>query len=382
MRKLPSSVYLSPEELMGKRERLRWWRLRGSLGGVVLRVGFDPKRPDPLLAGAVEAAQELGLEVCLLLGTWWGEGVTPPRPLARAAEMPEYGPAWAHESRWTMGFPDAVYVAEGLAELVKRHRPLAVCLTHARFPHVADFGALFGMGEGLVDAELRSALGELSARVSEASPAELERWSDGGGLSGFLGGATGSVVFERWFGRRCALIESAYAALKEACRDASDGQTMFGANAMGPLFSLYSGQDYARLSEVCDFLQPLLGYMRWHVWQPIGSWARFLAERRAGLDFADAVRIAARLFQVPDELCPKSPAFYEESDEGEGRSIDEIALVQYRLARKRLSEKCQCMPVYRGDGGWPMKTLRRAIARTRRDGLAFALQGTVGLERE
>lgn len=275
----------------------------------VIRTGFDPARPNDDLHGAVELAQRLGARVVLLVGTWWGTGIRPGRAgLFPATPLVRSSPDRSHESQWKTFPPGGEYdeaISETIEHLCARYQPAGVCLTHARFKHAADLAGLFEvaggafaaqMAENGVSAEaLNEAVRKAANGLARIDAGELNALARNHDTAEFLDALSDGDLFRRWFDFRCRLVTQSVQAIFDAAR-LSRVDTLFGCNAVGPRFSRLSGQDYEALGRVCDFVQPLLCYMRWHVLQPIFAWADFLRSRCKAIDSHQAQAAAASLF--------------------------------------------------------------------------------------
>ncbi len=321
----------------------------------VIRTGFDPRKPAPYLDEAVATVTRLGVRFEFLVGTWWGDGMsTLSQPMEPAVHLLNDDPQRAHEVQWRMMAPGNEHdghVRSAIAALSDRYRPSGICLTHARYKHAADLNGLFATADGpfstamaeagFTPSRLTAMLGKLGPRLQGISPTTAA----GTTLIEFLDAITGSDDFSRWFNFRCRQVTTAISDIFAPCRQRHP-DIKLGTNAMGPLFSRLCGQDYRQLATVCDFIQPLLGYMRWHVLQPIYAWAAWLREKSGTLDVQGALILSARLFGYDADELKLDWNHRIQDSEGDESAI--IAMVRRQLgALTHLSPAMVC-PVLRG----------------------------------
>ena len=341
-------------------------RTRGEEGGVgvsAIRPGCDRGKPAPDLDEAVSAITRLGVRFEFLVGTWWGAGMSAlGQTMEPAASLLNYDPQLAHEAQWKMVAPGGDHdeqVRSAIASLCDRYRPSGICLTHARYKHAADLNGLFTTADGPFDAamaengftpsRLAAMLGKLGQRLQGISPATAA----GTTLIGFLDAITDSDDFSRWFDFRCRQVTAAVGGIFSPSRQRHP-ETKFGTNAMGPLFSRLCGQDYRQLAIVCDFIQPLLGYMRWHVLQPIYAWAALLHERSSTLDPRAALILSARLFGFDSAELELDWKHRHQSTEGAESAV--IAMVRRQLGAMPDLSSARVCPVLRGQDLAPQTT--------------------------
>ncbi|HET8985840.1 MAG TPA: hypothetical protein VFN03_08790, partial [Trueperaceae bacterium] len=134
--------------------------------------------------------------------------------------------------------------------------------------------------------------------------------------------------------------------------------TSFGTNASGPGSAFECGQDYTALVGQCDFVQPLLGYIDWHVMQPINAWQDFLTARVHGLATRDAAAISATLFGLGDgSLSSYSSVLAPGHEEGTPEGIQQVVLRQLDLLEAKGLPLTALLPVLRGRD-WPTDVTR------------------------
>ncbi len=295
-----------------------------------------------------------------LVGTWWGEGLEDdPLTMRNRSPVFKYNSNEAHESQWSMLTPSPEThkpIVERILEFTRRYEPFGICLTHARFKHAADINSLFDMGRdgfsdamdkaGLTPARIRLELVNVIKTLEGLTLSKLATHAEGKTLIEFLDALSGSDLFSRWFDFRCDWIEESVDGIFAQIRSAR-GNLFLGANAIGPLFSRLSGQNYSRLAGTCGFIQPLFGYMRWHVLQPIYMWAKFFARQCPSIQSAEALCLSAKLFGYTVDELSMNWKDRNQSDEG-----DEAAII--RMVKKQLSalpvDSGHYMPVLRGHG--------------------------------
>lgn len=357
----------------------------------LLRTGFNPERTAADLERAVAVADRLGVVVWLLAGTWWGHGIAAGaetmaltgewQSLARRNLLGDYP---AHEQQWPMWVPggraDAT-VGANLEQLGARWRPLAICLTHARFRHPAAIGALFESGPGWPAPPPAADWERVVAGLDGITAARFAELSARHDLIGALdhlarrgagpGGA--AAPFGAWFAQRATRLQAAVMQLLASARRAGGGRLIVGCNAIGPHAAALSGQHYGDLARQADFVQPLLGYMNWHVFQCGAAWARLVRRCSGRLSEADALAGVWRLFGLDPRHLPRSEA--EMEGEGAAATIERVvgALLDEVLSA---CPPQRVMPVLRGSG-WPPQVTQRLERRIRAAGCpAVFYQGT------
>ena len=356
----------------------------------LLRTGFNPERTAPELERALAVADRLGVVVWLLAGTWWGHGISAGgetmaltgewRSLARRDLLGDYP---AHEQQWPMWVPEGradTTIGANLEQLGARWRPHAICLTHARFRHPAAIGALFESAAGWPPppaAEWERVVAGLDG-ITPAQFAELSARHDLIGALDRL--ARRGVVpdddaapFGSWFAQRGTRLQAAVAQLLATARRAGGERLIAGCNAIGPHAAALSGQHYGDLARKADFVQPLLGYMNWHVFQCGAAWARLVRRCSGRLSEADALVGVWRLFGLDPRHLPRSEA--EMNGEGAAATIEQVvgALLDQVLSA---CPRQRVMPVLRGCD-WPPQVTYRLERRIRAAGCpAVFFQGT------
>lgn len=356
-------LYVSAETIVRTPDHTRALVEEKGVDVFVIRTGFDPTKPAPYLDEAVSVVTRLGVRFEFLIGTWWGAGMSAPSlPMEPAASLLNYEPHMAHEAQWQMVAPGSEHddhVRAAIVALSDCYRPSGICLTHARYKHAADLNDLFAtaggafgaaMAEaGFTHAQLAAMLGQFGQRLRGISPATAA----GTTLIGFLDAITDSDYFSRWFDFRCRQVVTAVDGIFAPGRQRHPGMR-FGTNAMGPLFSRLCGQDYRQLATVCDFIQPLLGYMRWHVLQPIYAWAALLHERSGTLDPQAALVLSARLFGF--DAAELELDWERKNQTGEGADSAVIAMVRRQLGAMNDLPPGMVCPVLRGQDLTPRTT--------------------------
>jgi len=356
----------------------------------LLRTGFNAERAAPELERAITVADRLGVVVWLLAGTWWGHGVSAGgdamalpgewQSLARRHLLGDYP---AHEQQWPMWAPggraDAA-IAANLEQLGGRWRPHAICLTHARFRHPAAIGGLFESAPGWPAPPPATAWTRVVGTLDGIAPerfAELSRRHDLIGaldhLAGRGAGGGDAAPYASWFARRGVRLQAAVTHLLATARRAGGARLIAGSNAIAPHAAALSGQHYGDLARQADFVQPLLGYMNWHVFQCGAAWARLVRRRSGRLSEAEALAGVWRLFGLDPHHLPRSEA--EMEGEGAAATIEQVvgALLDAVL---RACPPQRVMPVLRG-GDWPAQVTRRLEQQVRAAGCpAVFYQGT------
>ncbi len=335
----------------------------------LLRTGFDPQRTAPELEQAITVAERLGAAVWLLAGTWWGHGVatgaaatTLAEPWRRLDAQHLFGDYPAHEAQWPMwppgGDADAAIVAN-LEQLARRWNPAAICLTHARFRHPAAIRSLFEAAPGWTEVPQAADWKRVVAGMRASGGRQFAAWSaelDPIGLldrCAQLGG--GAAPFTHWFARRTARVRESVARFLAAARRGGGPALIAGGNAIAAHAAPLCGQDYGALAEDGDFIQPLFGYMEWHVFQCIVAWSRLVRRFIPRVSEAAALESVWRLYGFRTCSLPRREALL--TGEGDGTTIEIVvtALLERTL---RACPAQRLMPVLRGHD-WPAEVTFR-----------------------
>jgi hypothetical protein len=302
-------VYLTPDQTVADPSLLARLADAG-IDHVVLRTGFDASRVDPLTESGAACIRQAGMGLVLLIGGWWGEGVAPGSVAMTpfVDDLPPASPRTAHESQWPMHCPLGPWtriIAQTASELTRRLTPDAICLTHARFHHAADLPGLFTQGSshytaameshGLWPGSISGALRRVADRLSREQTDAIVSMRAGEGLAGWLDAWLEGDMFSRWFSFRQWVIGHAVDQVQKAVRSVSRSPSAFGVNMLNPLWCDLSGQGVASTMRGVDFVQPLLGYIHWHVAQPLEAWAALLVRMQPALRVEDARRVLARV---------------------------------------------------------------------------------------
>lgn len=355
-------IYVSPTAVTAHPDYARRLRGESGIGVFLLRAGFDPRAEAADLEPAADTARRLGAEVWVLLGTWWGHGTAAADDRMVAAFGPDLAlSSPAHESQWAMSTPGGPvdgHISAAIDRLCGRLAPEAICLTHARYRHAADIAGLFETGPGPF-AERMAAAGLHADGVAAAwrnaldalqrlTPAKLLEATRTCTVPQLLDALAGSTAFTSWFRLRAAVIE---ASLRSFRRVVPAG-ILFGQNAYVPSSAVLVGQDYGAMGGLCDFVQPLLGYVEWHVRQPVAAWARLLLAKVRGLAEPQAVRAAASLLGLGGAALPGRVDSLIEPGEGRASDIESVVRGLLPVARRSQAGGLAVMPVLRGSG-WP-----------------------------
>ena len=361
----------------------------------LLRTGFNPRRAAPQLEDAVRVAQRVGAAVWLLAGTWWGHGVSAgadamalPDAWRRLDRQGLLGDYPAHEAQWPMWAPggsaDAAIAAN--LEQLAGWNPAAICLTHARFRHPAAIGGLFETGPAWTDALQPVHWQRVVAGMRASTPGQLAEFAERAGgrgligaldrfaqLGGRAGGGGPAAPYADWFARRRTRVRRAESRFLAAARGSGGPALLAGGNAIAPHAAVLSGQHYGELAAHADFVQPLLGYMEWHVFQCGAAWARLLRRCIRGLSEAAALESVWRLYGLHAHSLPLREALL--ADEGDGATIERVVTALLRRALEECPAQ-RLMPVLRGHD-WPPEVTLRLEERVRAAGCpALFYQGT------
>ena len=361
----------------------------------LLRTGFNPQHAAPELERAITVAEGLGAVVWLLAGTWWGHGIANgaemmalSEGLQRLADQDLLGHYPAHEEQWPMWVPggsaDAI-IGANLEQLGRRWNPRGICLTHARFRHPASIRGLFETAPGWRESIQPGDWERVVAGLRGINPQQFADLSTRHDLIGALdhlahrGGARRGpsmslhAPFRSWFSTRSDRQHTAVVRLLETARRAGGDQLLAGTNAIAPHAAVLSGQHYSDLAAHADFIQPLLGYMGWHVFQCGAAWARLVRTFIPGLTERDALAGVWRLFGFDPRHLPHSEA--EMDGEGDATTIHQTVTALL----DRVLNSCpaqRVMPVLRGHD-WPPPVTRALEERARSAGCPVVFyQGT------
>jgi hypothetical protein len=165
------------------------------------------------------------------------------------------------------------------------------------------------------------------------------------GLIRFLDDLSENDIFERYFAYRCRTITESVHKFSKTVKS-FDGIT-FGTNAYSPIGARIVGQNYNEYDGIYDYLQPLLGYTEWHIYEPIAAWGRYLC-RHAGLNEAVAVEIAKRLFCLGDTICPDNFAELDSAGEGNDRSAHSMFSAELKMCEEFTARPYKITPIIRG----------------------------------
>lgn len=345
-----NGIYLSPDTIVKNSGLVHALKNRANTDFFVIRAGFSPENENPLLADAVNIVREEGGHVCILAGTWWGEKESSIPPTRYKS----------NEARYPMVMPGGDYdpmIHRYLERLCRTLKPDSICLTHARYRHPAFLEALIDDGADVsyqkllqksgIDLELLKKQWNLFLK-GISDKAQETFWSSGNAnnLERVFKGITGSNLFSQYIDFRCRTIEDAAISFKNTVKNCSE-EILFGSNIYSPVCSRLCGQDYHALSDIYDFLQPLLGYLEWHVLEPIAALAQCL-HQGSGISQEQAVLTAKSLFSF-DEL-PDCTLIGHLVRRGEGTSDQIVYTVSRELSLlKQFPFKRKCMPVLRGN---------------------------------
>lgn len=370
-------IYVSPFAITGNAEYARRLVLEKGVSEFVIRTGFDPAAESSNLESAVKIVKDLNASVCFLVGTWWGHIETP--PLHRSEK--------SNESRFPMTYPGSAtddVISEKLRSLSITYSPDEICLTHARYRHPAYISGVFDTGDkayqyrmeksGIHPAMLQESLKLFESALAHMKPEDIKVAAEKG-LINFLCDISQNDLFSRFFAFRCDTILEAAKKFRNVVKNCSD-HILFGTNAFSTEASEICGQDYHRLGNAYDFVQPLLGYMEWHTVESIASWARFLLQKHPAISETEAIDISKRLFQLKDAFLPSSLGEMDQFGEGTEQSILSVTSTQIKNSAKYIGNGYALLPVLRGRT-WPRTVIASLIAELNQydfDGLIF--QGT------
>ncbi len=283
-------LYLSPTQLLTSTNDLICLMDQLGIDHVILRTGFNVQQLDPLLSKACDRLRRRRQGLCLLVGGWWGQGIEPGSAslMPCVTGLPSPTPASAHESQWSMYCPLGPWsqiITTCACDLIQKYQPEAICFTHARFHHPADIPGLFSIGSSTFQAMMRdhecsasrlqSALRLFEERLADLHVLDRNPPDINIDIPHWMDRVAQVDVFSRWFSLRCDVICQAVDAIFSQIRQAIRNPPILGVNAMNPIWSSLAGQDYRQLASICDFIQPLTGYIFWHFFQPMNAWVHW-----------------------------------------------------------------------------------------------------------
>jgi hypothetical protein len=367
MKNESKGIYVSPEAVMRDPDYTRLLIREHGIRTFVLRTGFQSGAVPETLKSAIQLLRKMEAHICLLVGAWWGEGVDPGEKGMKSLASPKWTGKWsAYESQWRMHCPGGQQngaIEAALIRLIRENEPDSICLTHARFRHPADISGLFETGseleallqeDGMDISIMVDGLGKVERSIAASDPKELlELSSSCDGLGGFLDQLSQSAHFSTWFAIRCRLIEQSLRQIGAVVAHTSAYSTAFGTNAVAPTLGKYCGQDYTEISRCCDFIQPLLGYVRWHILQSVCAWGYFLMDLCPSLNNRKAMTIACRLFRINGDVVQDGIRVCEREDEGGLELIMDILAGQVGECERLLAPRTSVWPVFRGND-WPL----------------------------
>jgi len=359
-------IYVSPGAVVKDPAYAQMLVEKADVNLFILRTGFNPNRPDPDLEGAVKITRQMGIRCWFLVGTWWGHGVKYTDDIMTTiADTAAFPKTPAHEAQWKVrvpGGPADEEIKSALRRFCEDYEPDGICLTHARFRHPAWIPGLFESGPGrlmelmeqsnISGCLLKNSVQKILGSLARMSPKDLVLLTVRNDPVGLLDELAGSTVPGDWFKMRCRLIHESIQEFRSVVKEAGKGGILFGQNAYSPIAANLCGQDYATMKDCVDFVQPLLGYTEWHVYQPVAAWARLFKTYIHGLGEKESIQAAARLFKLIN--FPGVQSFNEllESGEGAAETIEAVVAIELELCRALDTEGLRIMPVLRGHG-WP-----------------------------
>lgn len=384
--KANTGLYIAPETLCDEPDFARQLVEENGVDLFIIRTGFNPAESTASLEEAREVADRLGACVVFLVGTWWGEGKqftsSPMEPVGRLSKGQV---VLAHEAHWPMIAPGGDHdkpIRDRIDHLCRRFSPHGICLTHARFKHAADLDSLFLVAGGefgvameqtkLEHRQLKRAIAEIRSELRSMTPTTLEASTSTSDPISFLDALSEQEIIRRWFKFRCNHIYNSLEDLFSQARARHPG-VLFGTNAIGPCFSDLSGQNFDLLQNACDFVQPLLCYMDWHVLQTIYAWAELFQISIDGLSKPSALDAASDLFgfargELTDgDVWPTTPT----APHGQGVA----AMVARQLEHLPMSSHCETWPVLAA-WGLPRDVIKKTETRVRKFSTGVVFQGT------
>lgn len=325
----------------------------------LLRTGFNPLYFDPIISQAIEIVKKSDAEIWLLVGTWWGDNFSPDSDIMKLPKDLEYlnakgffGNYSAHESQWKMLAPgnySDTLITDNINEKINLWNPHAICLTHARFRHPAYIQGLFEITETWINSISGTSWKKIIHKLKNLSSHELLYLSKNNNLITFFDLLHDSDIFSQWFLFRNNQITLSLKKILKGIKEVN--QTLLvGTNAIGPHTSNLSGQNYQELIKIFDFIQPLFGYIEWHIFQCICAWGNFL-QATTQLSNEICYQIAWQLFEFAPDLTSNTPLFPLNENLMQSEGDEEIikSLVHQSLNHPQIREiQSNLIPVIRG----------------------------------
>ena len=342
-------VYVDPRAVAAHPDYAKRLVEEAGVDHFVMRSSYGLNIPEAV-GQASQIARDLKADVCLMTGTFWGDAnIKPVEGLATKS----------HESQYPMELPgteiDTGVVAK-LEKMCRENKPDAICLTHARFRHPGYMDSVFYDGKddpafcarmeagGIPRPEVDKAKAEAEKALAAADKGWLLKKAESG-LIAFLGELTQNDVWERYFAFRRRIVSASYRAFAKTVKRFPG--IAFGTNAYNPTAARVTGLDYENFDDICEFVQPLMPYMEFHVYQPIAAVAYYV-KSHTRLDEPTAVEVARRLLFLGDTVCPDSISELDNCGEGKDDAIRSLVGRQLQLSERYLSKPYQLLPVLRG----------------------------------
>ena len=366
-------AYVQPDFVAANPDYVKRLRDKTGMDLFILRTGYG-KDVLPFLEDAIRIVRDEGAQVWFLAGGYWGQSAVTSR-----------SPYKSFESLQLMHFPGPEIDAEitgHLKTVCGQYKPDAVCMTHVRYLHPAYMAGLFdedcedepylarreaaGVSRSAVNRALADAEQALAASDRQGLLALARK-----GLVGFLCELAQSDLPARYFAFRCGAVNHTLRQCRELVKSMG---IAFGSNSYSPVGAEVCGEDFAAMADSCDFLNPLLGNMEWHIFEPIAAWARYLG-LHTRLDERSAIEASKRLFYLGDTLCPDSLEELDSCGESRDEVICSMVSAQMRLCARAAPYPGWMMPALRG--GWS-KAVNDRLMEEARDlsfGAVIALHG-------
>jgi len=356
----------------------------------VIRCGFDPAAWDPAIGEAAEIVSRNGAEYWLLAGTWWGHSPQPQVEEMRSIVDENLFPlTQSFEAQFPMkalgGAADA-HIAAAIEDLCRKFAPAGICLTHSRFRSAAYLPGLFQYCPGALEEAMRvqnitperlsAAFAAAVKRMSELDGPELLSLAQDKGLGKFLESLAGESIFAAWFELRESVLAESIRSLRDAVKAFNSGNILFGSNLYDPFGAPLCGQSYERLDRLYDFVQPLLSYMLWHIYEPVAALSKLLITHASKLAQEEAVEIACRLFDLEGLGMPTDVERMTREGEGAPETITNVIGRAIQNCKSLQNQKHLVTPVIRGRT-WPSSvslSLADQVLNEGFDGVIF--QGT------
>lgn len=305
------------------RERKELWP-RGQEGIYPVVAGTVGGFDDAPLLKVIGAAREAGIEIWGHLGLWSYGGDAYPEYAMRDIEGNLLDDRY---KRWGIGLCPSnrminEWTRDCLIDVIGRYDIDGFNVDHARFPAPANVSSLFACGcehceeeaerLGFDFQQMKDGLLKLKGNLSRLKKEDVTRASKANlGLWDFLSLLADDYQVSEWLNFRAVLLAERMKEFRDAVREASGPDKVFGSDVWPPSIAFLGGHIYSEWEKGSDYLtggSSAGGVVGWAttVTNLAAEWATFLCETVDGLDEKDALRLIFRMFGFEDLELPDS----------------------------------------------------------------------------